>query len=87
MIKRQDVLLTKLLMKDKISMKDLSEEFQVSERTLRNDIQRLQELTDGEELIVISKGFIHIRDSEKFQKEVQKAAKDSDFYQYRLSAE
>ena len=71
MIKRQDVLLTKLLMKDKISMKDLSEEFQVSERTLRNDIQRLQELTDGEELIVISKGFIHILDSEKFQKVVQ----------------
>ena len=58
MIKRQDVLITKLLMKDKISIKDLTDEFRVSERTLRNDIQRLQEVIGEENLITISKGYI-----------------------------
>ena len=87
MIKRQDVLITKLLMKDKISIKDLTDEFRVSERTLRNDIQRLQEVIGEENLITISKGYIYIQDSERFQKEVQRTVKDSNFYKYRLSAE
>lgn len=87
MIKRQAIIITKLLMRDGFSLKDLAEEFQVSERTLRNDILTLQEYIGTDNLIQISKGHIYVTDTEKFQDAVRHIADSTDFYKYRLSAE
>lgn len=71
-----------------VCIEDLTEKFDISERTLRNDIRNLNEfLPEDTEVSIIGGRKVSITSREGFSVVVAKIVNQSDYYQYRLSAQ
>lgn len=88
MNKRQCNLLTMLESNYEIRIEELMESFDVSERTLRNDIRNLNEfLPEGTEVSIVEGKKVIVISREDFSAVVARIVNQSDYYQYKLSAQ
>ncbi len=86
-VQRHSELVNEFLGNEKLSLTGLAEKFNISERTLRNDIQGLQDLFTQKNLIQIVKGYIEIPDKLALEVEFNEVVERNNFYHYKLSNE
>lgn len=88
MNKRQCNILTMLVSDYEVCIEDLMKRFDVSERTLRNDIRNLNEfLPKGTEVSIVEGRKVTASSKEDFSAVITKIVSQSDYYQYKLSAQ
>jgi mannitol operon transcriptional antiterminator len=87
MNKRKDKILTSLKEKHELDLNALSRAFGVSARTIRNDIQALNQLVKGPNAVGIVSGKVMVTSQENFSWLLRNTIDQSNYYQYRLSAE
>ena len=87
MKKRQSDILSRLQEKKQLDLIQLAQEFEVSERTIRGDIQVLNELLERKAVIRIAAKKVSVASETEFAKTVSELMGQSDYYQYKLSME
>lgn len=83
---RKSTLITKLQNIGKINVDEFLKEFSISYRTLKNDVDELNDEMNCK-IISIDHDTIEISEHDKFNKISMKLIKRSDFYQYKMSGE
>ena len=86
MNKRQYEILTKLLRSTEIKMNCLTNAYGVSERTIRNDVQVLNYLTETQSLIDITRGIVKLSTTDNYKKIISNLMIRSNYYEYKLSS-
>lgn len=88
MNRRQSNILTMLLSDYELQLEKLTEIFEVSDRTLRNDVRELNQfLPKGTRVNISEGGKIVVISKEKFSDVVARVIDQSDYYHYKLSAQ
>lgn len=88
MNRRQCNILTMLESDYELRIEDLMKQFDVSERTLRNDIRNLNEfLPKGTEVNIVEGRKVSVVSQEEFSAVVARVMNQSNYYQYKLSAQ
>ena len=80
---RRSILLAELQRSQKLRTSAFMEEFQISYRTLKNDVSELNQSL-GSGYIHLDEKHIEVWDLEQYKKESRKVLENEDFYSYRM---
>ena len=83
---RMSILIVELQRSSKLNAENFMKEFQISYRTLKNDINELNRDL-GREYIKISSDVIEVQDHERYKNESRRLLNDTNFYSYRMTKE
>lgn len=81
------MILSVLKDRHELALSELCKSFEVSERTIRNDLQELNQLAKSAGTIMISSGKVYVVSQESFSWLLKSTVEQSNYYQYKLSAE
>lgn len=87
MKKRTREILVEIIKSEEITISQLAESFEVSERTIRNDLNDINDFLEENDLSMISIGSKKKIQHEPDIKEAMNLIGDKDFYSYKLSKE